>query len=247
MIKRDVSWKNKFVSIPLFAIAIICILGMKPVEQSDLEKWFYDDNSEDAVAKALAVNEGELEFLQKPPEKPPHELHNQFTISPGSLKDGWIDLVQCHENIDKVGAAEILYHPRRTKNLEVISSTGMERAWVEKNSVQMENITDNARVCVSAKVHSLFSNFDGSYSMHNGPFHRRFLDGYYPMRVTMDVQLPEGQLSFGAINPVEQTGFRVEHNSESIEVEALFVGELNIEVQFDSTTPKVGLVQTDLK
>jgi hypothetical protein len=224
----------------LFVFGFVSITGMKSSESEDWEKWFYDDN-DDSEARALAVNEGDLEFLSSPPDKPPHELHNKFIINSRSLKDGWIDLVQCHENLDKVGAAQILYHPRRTRSLQVLSSTGVEKTWVEKNSVQMSNITDNAKVCVSAEVHSLFPNFDGSYSMRNGPFHRRFLDGYYPMRVTMDVQLPEGELSFGAIQPVEQEGFSVEHNDQSMQVDALFVGELNIEVYFDGTTQKVGL------
>ena len=213
---------------------------MKSSESEAWEKWFYDDN-DDAEARALAVNEGDLEFLVSPPDKPPHELHNKFIINSNSLKDGWIDLVQCHENLDKVGAAQILYHPRRTRNLKVLSSRGVEKTWVEENSVQMSNITDNAKVCVSAEVHSLFSNFDGTYSMRNGPFHRRFLDGYYPMRVTMDVQLPEGELEFGAIQPMEQAGFSVEHNDSSMQVDALFVGELNIEVYFDGTTSKLGM------
>lgn len=218
----------------LFLCVFISITGMKSTEYQDLEKWFYDDN-DDAEARALAVNEGDLEFLAAPPDKPPHELHNKFKIDSSSLKDGWIDLVQCHDNLDNVAAAQILYHPRRTKNIEVISSAGIERTWVEKNSVQMVNISKNARVCISAKVHSLYSNFDGTYSMRNGPFHRRFLDGYYPMRVTMDVDLPEGKLSFGAIEPAEQAGFSVDHDNEGMRVEALFVGELNIEVYFDGS------------
>lgn len=231
---------SKILSALLFAGVIVSITGMKASEYAEWEKLFYDDN-DDAEARALAVNEGDLEFLVSPPDKPPHELHNKFIINSNSLKDGWIDLVQCHTNLDKVGAAQILYHPRRTREIKVISSNNVGKTWVEKNSVQMEDITENARVCVSAKVHSLFSNFDGTYSMHNGPFHRRFLDGYYPMRVTMDVQLPEGELSFGAIHPMEQDGFQVEHDSQSMQVDALFVGELNIEVQFDSETTKVGL------
>jgi len=225
----------------LFTAIFVSISGMKSTESEDLEKWFNDDN-DDAEARALAVNEGELEFLSTPPDKPPHELHNKFIIKSSSLKNGWIDLVQCHDNLDKVPAAQILYHPRRTRNLKVLSSTGVEKTWVEKNSVQMVNITDNARVCITAEVHSLYPNFDGSYTMRNGPFHRRFLDGYYPMRVTMDVQLPEGELSYGAIQPMEQEGFSVEHNSQSMQVDALFVGELNIEVFFDGSA-KVGLLK----
>lgn len=239
---RGAPGSKRIIYLLLFVFALVSITGMKAMTAEELEKWFYDDNSDDAEARALAVNEGDLEFLLSPPDKPPHELHNQFTISSNSLKDGWIDLVQCHKNLDKVPAAQILYHPRRTRDIKVISSTGIEKTWVEENSVQMKNISaDNARVCVSAKVHSLFPNFDGTYSMRNGPFHRRFLDGYYPMHVTMDVQLPEGELSFGAIQPAEQEGFKVEHDSHSMQVDALFVGELNIEVYFDSEAQKVGL------
>ena len=40
-------------------------------------------------------------------------------------------------------------------------------------------------------------------------------------------------LSFGAIEPVEQDGFSVDHDNNGMRVEALFVGELNIEVYFD--------------
>jgi len=216
----------------LFACVFIAITGMKSTEREDLERWFYDD-SDDAEARALAVNEGDLEFLSSPPDKPPHELHNKYKIDSKSIKDGWVDLVQCHENLDKVRVAQILYHGRRTRDIKVLSSTGIEKTWVEKNSVQMVDITDNARICVSAKVLSLYSNFDGTYSLRNGPFHRRFLDGYYPMRVTMDVELPKGKLSFGAIEPVEQAGFSVDHDKQGMRVDALFVGQLSIEVYFD--------------
>lgn len=240
-----INWKlkssrKKLVFGFLFFASFISITGMNASEREELEKWFYDD-SDDAVARALAVNEGDLEFLTSPPEKPPHELHNKFTINSSSLTDGWIDLVQCHDNLDKVPAAQILYHGRRTRDLKVMSSTGIEKAWIDKNSVQMTNITDNARICISASVHSLYPNFDGTYSMRNGPFHRRFLDGYYPMRVTMDVELPQGELKFGAIQPMEQEGFSVEHDESGMQVDALFVGELSIEVYFDSTSQKVGM------
>lgn len=222
--------KKKILSVAVFVFAIVSVMGMKSINSNDEWERFIGDDSEE---RALAVNEGDLEFLVSPPDKPPHVLHNKLDINSQSLKDGWVDLVQCHENLDQVSIAEIMYHGRRTRNIEVLSSVGVEKAWVEKNSVQLVNISDNARICISAEVHSLYPNFDGSYSMYNGPFHRRFLDGYYPMRVTMDVTLPSGELSFAAINPMEQKGFSVSHDNKGMQVDALFVGELNIEVYFD--------------
>jgi len=217
------------VGLVVLCVVISLISGMKSTD--DQWEQFLND---DAEAKALAVNEGELRFLLSQPEKKPHLLHNKMTINPGSLDDGWIDMVQCHENLDKVFSAQILYHPRRTRNIGVVSSVGVGRAWVEKNSVQMTDIKVDAKVCVEAQVHSLYPNFDGTYSLHSGPFHRRFLDGYYPMRMTMDVELPKNRLSYGAIAPMEQAGFSVKHHENGMQVNALFVGELNIEVQFDS-------------
>ena len=209
------------------------LMGMKPADNGYWDRWLNDFSGNDDETRALAVNEGELEFLKKAPEKTPHLLQNKFIISNQSLKDGWVQMVQCHENLDPVAIAQILYHKGRTRNLKVLSNPGIGRAWVEKNSVQLENISHGARLCVQAEVHALYPNFNGSYSMHNGPFLRKFLDGYYPMHVTMDVKLPGDKLSFEAIQPQEQAGFSVSHSRNHMKVDALFVGELSIEVFFD--------------
>ena len=205
---------------------LVLIMGMK--SNDDWDAWMETDFE----AQALAVNEGDLEFLSEVPEKLPPILQNRFTISTQSLKDGWIDMVQCHERLDPVAKAQVLYHPQRTRNIEILSSNNIQRSWVEDNSVQLENITADATLCVHAEVKSLYSNFNGSYSMRNGPFLRKFLDGYYPMRVIMDVTFPEGQLSFEAINPQVQNGFDVQYEKDKMSIEALFVGEFEIEVSF---------------
>lgn len=216
------------------ALLVACsLMGMKPADSDAWDKWLNDFSDDDDESRALAVNEGDLEFLTKAPAKTPHLLENKFVISDQSLKDGWVKMVQCHENLDPVAVAQILYHKHRTRHLKVLSDPGIGRAWVQGNSVQLENIGHNASLCVQAEVHALYSNYNGSYSMMNGPFLLKFLDGYYPMHVTMDVKLPGDKITFEAIQPQEQAGFRVSHSRNHMEVDALFVGELNIEVFFD--------------
>ncbi|KPJ95349.1 MAG: hypothetical protein AMJ53_02935 [Gammaproteobacteria bacterium SG8_11] len=216
--------------IVLIVPILILVTGMKANDEWD--EW----SDTDYEAQALAVNEGDLEFLSELPDKLPPILQNRFTISPQSLKDGWIDMVQCHERLDPVAKAQVLYHPQRTRHIEILSSNNIKQAWVEENSVQLENITAGATLCIHAEVKSLYSNFNGSYSMRNGPFLRKFLDGYYPMRVTMDVTFPEGKLSFEAINPQAQNGFDVRYEENKMNIKALFVGELEIEIYFTDLT-----------
>lgn len=222
------------VRVLVIAASFALLMGFLMGTQADDEwgAWF----DADYEAQALAVNEGDLEFLTELPDKLPPVLQNQLTISRQSLQDGWIDMVQCHERLDPVPSAEVLYHPHRTRNIEIVSSSHIQRAWVEDKSVQLENITAGATLCIHAQVKALYSNFNGSYSMRNGPFLRKFLDGYYPMRVTMDVTFPEGKLSFEAINPQAQNGFHVRYQQNKMNIEALFVGELEIEIYFTDLT-----------
>lgn len=219
-------------TISLFSLSIVSLMGMNAsTDSTDLTEW--DRLSEaDNEAKALAVNEGELEFLTEFPAKAPPVLQNQITITRQSLNDGWVDMVQCHKRLDSVARAQVLYHPRRTRNIKILSSENIERVWVKKNSVQLKNIRKDSSLCIHAQVKALYSNFNGSYSMRNGPFLRKFLDGYYPMEVTMDVTFPENNLSFEAINPQQQSGFDVQYGRNKMNINALFVGELEIEVYF---------------
>ena len=45
------------------------------------------------------INEGELQFLTELPDKPPHHHILTVTISPDSLRDGWINANQCDKQI----------------------------------------------------------------------------------------------------------------------------------------------------
>lgn len=100
-------------------------MGMKPLEEEDdWEIWF----EKDFESQALAVNEGDLEFLSTPPHKTPPLLINSLNISQQSLVDGWVKLIQCHEQMDQVAAAQVLYHARRTRNIQVSSVHNIEKA-----------------------------------------------------------------------------------------------------------------------
>ena len=197
-----------------------------------IEAWFNDDAEE----RALAVNEGELEFLSHIPDKLVHHSHNTLIVNNYSLSTGWVELIQCHSQLDAVPATQIVYRYRRMKNLRLEKFSGIKKAWVEDNAIQLEDVQSGARLCIRAEVGILYSLPDGSFVLKNGPFHRKFLDGYYPMQVTLDILFPGDSIRFKSITPQAQPGFTVRQKKGEIHVNAWFEGELMAEIRFTSMT-----------
>ena len=236
-IRRSSSWRKtmKRALIPLFLLLGIfpvspAVNGTEEISQEELERWFNSNSMEPPRYKE--VNDGHLVFLTNNHDKSLHHHHNTLTISRESLDNGWILLEQCHRNIDKVAAAQILFKAERVKNITITKSENINKAWVEDSSVQMEDIRDNAVLCLRANSHSLVKNADGSFSLHNGPFMRRFLDGYFPIRVSLDLNYADTNLILTSVTPQNQSGFKVVEHGGKVHVDTVFEGKLQTEFHF---------------
>lgn len=187
-----------------------------------------DDWSEelDLVSQIEGVNEGELEFLPTASAAGAHFHQNRIAITPASLEQGWVELVQCHDNIDPVPAAQILFRDGGIRELEIASARNIGRAWVDGHSVQLEDVGRDAQLCIRAQSQALMMLGDGLYRLRNGPYMRRFLDGYYPMRVSLNIAYPGERLQLIAQSPVTQEGFDVASEQDRLAVDATFEGRL---------------------
>ncbi len=193
----------------------------------DEAAWFESD----AERRALAVNEGDLEFLAAAPVgRRILQTRNRLTLTADSLADGWVHLDQCQDNLDPVSSLEIVYGYHAMRDLHIASFQGMERAWVEDASVQMANLGEGAALCITAEVQVLQPTGAGRYEIRSGPFHRRFLDGYYPLRLDYRVSYPAGLLRVEAVQPAVQPGFTVVQQPGELKIDALFEGRLTIRV-----------------
>ncbi len=231
--------KNLVISFMFIITGSIATVGIaNEISPEELERWFNSDTTDppryDVTSQvdASQVNEGELVFLSKAPDKAPHYQHNEVTISPASLRDGWILVEQCHSNIDKVAAAQIVFAKNRVRNIKIISYKNIERAWVEGASVQFENVKSNATLCIQANTHSLKHLENGTYSLRNGPFMRRFLDGYFPMHVSFGLHYAQTNLELTSFTPARQKGFEVKLAEGQIKIDTLFEGRLFTEFHF---------------
>lgn len=211
-------------------LALILIVYAVPADTDGTaeDDWF-DDDFEERIAQ---VNDGELEFLSVPPDAPVHYHRNSLTLDESSLEDGWARLRQCHEHLDAVPRAQIVFRKGRLRNLTITGKRNIARAWVDGASVQLEDVSQGAELCLNAESQVLSHNEDGSYSVRNGPYMRRFLDGYYPMRVTVEVSYPCGRLELAGLSPERQKGFSVTETACGVQLEAWFQGRLTTELRF---------------
>ena len=219
----------------LFCLNSGMTLANEP-SMTELERWLESDELLPPSVSTDDVNEGVLVFLNQRPTKPVHHHQNHLVIDSASLVNGWVRLRQCHENLDRVPRAQITYNRERIRDLQITASGNIEQSWVEDHTVQLRNVQENARLCVQAWTRALKDNGDGSYSLRNGPFMRRFLDGYYPMRVSMQIDFADSGLRLIAMKPERQQGFDVKEQDGSLAFDAWFEGRLKTEFLFRSHT-----------
>jgi len=186
----------------------------------------------DARFSTRDVNEGELEFLTERPQGRILRTTNRLTITLDSLHTGWVRLAQCQSSLDPVDSIQVLYRYTGMRDLRVVSARNMAGAQVEANTVQLSGVEEGGEVCIEADVRVLNPDGQGGYLLRSGPFHRRFLDGYYPVELVYRVTWPGDLLALRQAQPREQPGIALHVAPGELSIDALFEGKLVIELAF---------------
>ena len=84
---------------------------------------------------------------------------------------------------------------------------------------------------------ALLRNSAAGYSLSNGPYMRRLLDGFYPMQVSMTVKLDTGKLRIIDSIPGDQPGFTVRLQGNEVGYDTVFEGILTTVLRFDRVQP----------
>ncbi|MGD2074804.1 MAG: hypothetical protein PVG38_07785 [Gammaproteobacteria bacterium] len=225
---------DRFISLKALLIAVGIGVASPAAVGSDGEAASASDDwfEADEIEPVPQVGAGELRFLTSaPPGKVPLS-ENRISISESSLDHGWVELEQCHRGLDAVPVAEIVYRYHNMRGLQVVRSENIGRAEPLDQSVQLHDVGHNATLCVQAEVQILYRRADGDLELRNGPFLRKFLDGYFPMHVLLEIRYPSARLDFVSIVPDPQPGFAVDLGEGRIDIDSRFVGTLNIAVRF---------------
>ena len=197
----------------------------------------WDLLDDDLEARISAVSDGELTLLDKAPQLPAHHHRNLIRITAASLQDGWVTMEQCHSHLDPVAEAEIVYHPQRIRNIRLLDSENIQQTRIEASSVQLRGIEAHARLCLQVESRALVSLRGDAFRLKNGPFMRRFLDGYYPMRVSLEISYPASLIKLQAIRPLPGHAGSLQHDSGQIVWDSWFKGRLFTEFDFQQAGP----------
>lgn len=219
----------------LFILLACSVTANAYAEQATPEemlRWL-NDESDNRIDE---VNEGQLRFLTTTPAKPPLHSINKMFITGKSIEQGWVQLQQCYRNLAAVPHAEVVYRYKQMRNLKIVSYHNIDRARIFGQSVQLRNVRPAAELCIEADIRNFYQNSDGSFSLVNGPFHRRFLDGFYPYRVSLEIRFPGEHLSLEQTIPSSQAGFVVKQGKNLVKIDSLFEGILNTEIRFRGTS-----------
>ena len=235
-VQNGVSSRAGVKILQIFFLLCCGVILMLPVlSTAAVDDWSEIEEEAALEQRAREVNEGELQLLDKPPEAAAHLHHNRLMITERSLRDGWVTMYQCHSNLDKVSASQIVYNKERIRNIRVLFSQNIGSARVEGHTVQMKDIAAESEICISADKRAL-SYEKGKYYLKLGPFMRRFLDGYYPMHVQVEVSYP-AFLQLVRTSPVDvlhHTSGRTSYADFDLWV----VGRLDIELVFSNKRPE---------
>jgi hypothetical protein len=235
LVNRAIEFPTRARAILAILLLAVCLVPVglaraESVSSGDIEPeiWF-DEDTRPGVTQA---SEGELVFLSPPPESRTLHSINTITVTRTSLDDGWVQLGQCYEGLDAVPAAEVVYQYKKLRRLRIHSKSNIVQAVTRGQTVQLNDVQHGATLCIRAEAQILYPQADGGFLLRNGPFHRRFLDGYFPLHVSMDVQFPSTLLHYVDISPEAQPGFEVDVQDEHMYIDTWFAGALTIEVHF---------------
>jgi hypothetical protein len=218
-----------------FPLCCGVILMLAVLSTAAVDDWSVIEEEAALEQRAREVNEGELQLLDRPPETAAHLHQNRLLITEQSLRDGWVAMYQCHSNLDKVSASQIVYNKERIRNIRVLSSQNIGSVRVEGHTVQMKDIAAESEICISADKRAL-SYEKGKYYLKLGPFMRRFLDGYYPMHVQVEVRYP-AFLQLVSASPVDALRHTSGKTSYA-DFDLWVVGKLDIELVFSNKRPE---------
>lgn len=219
---------SKLRVLPRAVLALLLAAGLHPPAMAAEDDW----TEAWGEADVSQVSEGELRFIAPRPGAAILHADTRLRLGPESLQTGWVGMRQCYRHLDAIDRTEIVYAYREMADLEVTLAQDIERFRVEPRAVRIEGVGQGAQLCLKARVRILRRLSATAFGLRQGPYHRRFLDGYYPYHLSLAVSYPRNIMRLARIEPRPRPGFDLVETADGLAIESWFEGELRIELEF---------------
>lgn len=193
--------------------------------------------SAQATSDSDSINGGKLHILTTLPDKS-IPLHSKtLRLSADSLNTFWVHNSQCLANMSWWGdAIQIVFGKGKVRNLNITHAVNIGKSWVEENTVQLEEIAEDAELCLTSENRILYYDKESeSYTLTVGPFLFRLFDGFFPMTVALRVEYPKDLLILEDILPGAAPGIDIVDTPGRIYFRASFEGVMWVKFHFRHT------------
>jgi len=170
-------------------------------------------------------------------QKDAYYLVNHLTVTPSSLKDGWVEFEQCHHQLDAINKVEVVYNPDNTRNLSVTQAQGIGQTNTLTASVVLKQVSAQAHVCIEGESQTLNKTQDQQWQLTRGPYMRKFFNGYYPMHLQENLSWDPSQISLTQPSPTienQPSGRQYTHQSGQLKAAYWFEGALRPVYRFSA-------------
>lgn len=216
----------------LWALVVPAFLPAQELSEEELERWFEGD--EQAQPYPNYSGSEVLQFIAPLKERQIPFSQTRLLLSRHSKESGWVAIEQCHDGLDAVPNAEVVYRFEQMRGLRITEAEGIAVARVEGQSVQLRDVERGARLCVEMEAKILRAEEGGRYLLRYGPFMRKFLDSYFPMHVALAVSYPAEQLRVDSVMPAPGSNYLLSQQAGLLTLDAWFRGKLTIQLWFQS-------------
>ena len=195
--------------------------------QFDDDSWFEDDSEN----RILELNTGELTFIDPVKNKKTLHSEKELTINESSLSSGWVNLKQCYFNISAIDKTDIVYRYKQIRNFKIVSAKNIGKASTDGQLVQLQDISADAAICVTAEVNVLEKQGPDNFVINSGPYYQQFFDGYYPYHVSLTLNYPGELVRVSRVSPPSQPLFNVRAGKHQLSIDTWFEGVLTIKIE----------------
>ncbi|MDR9499284.1 MAG: hypothetical protein RI556_08930 [Hydrogenovibrio sp.] len=166
-------------------------------------------------------------------------LVNRLTVTPDSLRNGWMRFEQCHHQLDAINKIEVVYNSETTRALEVTHTQGIGRTQTQSASVILQAVSRGASVCIQGQSQTLVAIDDRRWQLRRGPYMRKFFNGYYPMHLQETLNWSQTELTLTHPESGQPLGrdFDLNPQAKRLSARYWFEGELRPVYQFRQRTP----------